>query len=97
MIMQLMICMKAVDEDYDCYCIIFVVVEVVMMVEHHVDDTPKFQTDQSKLPFGGSLSVRKPRGSKHSSFLVRMNLFSSNTNLLLSKCFSFPQGTGKRD
>jgi hypothetical protein len=34
------------------------------MVEHHVYDAPKFQTDQSELPFGGSLWVCKPRGSK---------------------------------
>jgi hypothetical protein len=36
----------------------------VEMVEHHVDDSPLFQSLQSELPFGGALSVHKPEDTK---------------------------------
>jgi hypothetical protein len=36
----------------------------IAMVEHHIDNAPKFQKDQSELQIGGSLSVRKPINEK---------------------------------
>jgi hypothetical protein len=52
----------------------------IAMVEHHTDDAPKFQKDQSELQFGRSLLVCKPINEKPLIISGRMSAFTSNTS-----------------